>query len=270
MEDTQVLGGTVGVEDAATPDTGNADQASTDTTTQPSPIEWDSIFDRADAKEKVQEYLAKDPDFKANVSKSVRQRDIEDRAAVKASEMAKSATAELEVVRAELAKINAAREMEAMSTMTDDEQKIYKVARAWEQERKQRESVEQELSRYREDDALTKVKKFAQEKWGLDSEDVERFNGIDPNKLIPHVLEEAGRKISESRSAMKTLEDRLAALERQNSGVSVTAAASGSQPGGGNMSDDQITDLYLSLPSTDARRTRVSEEYEKLRVRRGY
>lgn len=200
----------------------------------------------------IAEILGSNKDYVSEVTKTIRNADIER----KARELATSSqSAELQTMRAQLevlqrtATEQAAREEEAKrATMTDEEWQSYQVSKEVERLRTENQRLSSTVNQVRDAGAKEAyIENLAS--LGLnDPEDISALRkAANPEQFLLTAVDRAMAKVKSRGEAVDTLEARMAALERSLSGGSTVAATTKSSAGG-DMSYADLQKAFVANP----------------------
>jgi hypothetical protein len=217
--------------------------------------------------DKLAAYLERNPDLKKAALRDVRQRDIDKRAEEKAVEKAKAAYERSAQLEEALSRMVAEREQDRLSRMTDDEKSTY-LGSMENQALKARlarfETMYVQTEEERARDAIIEAKA---DEWGLSDDDQADLRKItNSSEFMAEAMRRAANRVKSERESRKTLEERLAAIERVQSGSSTYAAIAGNVSGG-DMSQAQLEDSYLRMTPDNPDYTRIEKLYRASRGR---
>lgn len=233
-------------------------------------IDWEAARSHPEFKTHVKTYLEGDEEFRKEASRGVRMTDVEKRASERAAELAAADRQRAIELQARLDAVEKLQEEARLSTMTYDEQEQYKLTR-------RAEDAERALAEYRSKDALREAESarediigYARREWGLDEESAEELRASkDGTDLLDRALKAANKLRGKERAELDKLRTTAQAQGRVLDGTSAFAAT-GNASAGGELSADEIRDMYRSTGTSSPQYERVRALYKKVYDQYGY
>ena len=233
-------------------------------------FDWESATKAPEWKDKVREYLSQDEEFRKEAARGVRLTDVEKRAAERAAELAAADRKRAEELQAQLDEVREERERAKLSTMTLDEQEVYKLQKRAEAAEAKVAEHETERSVREAEKAREDIIAYAQREWGLDDDAAEELRASkDGTDLMDRALKAATKQRAKDKAELEALRTKASAQGRVLDGTS-TFAATGSSAAGGEMSDDEVMDQYHRTGPSSPNYDRVRQAAERVLRKRGW
>lgn len=252
-----------------TPTEATTDGAAAEVKESPS-FDWEAVKSHPEFKTHAQSVYEANEEIRKEAVRGVRKTDIESRANERAKEIAADDRKRADALQARLDAAELAREQALLSTMTDDEQERHKLQRRAEAAEAKVNRFETAVNSYENDQARDDIIAYAQTNWGLDDEGAAALReSPDSIDLMDKAFKAVTRQRAREQAELKDLRTKNTAQGRVLSGES-TFAATGNAGAGGEMSDDEVADLYRTTGTSSPNYERVRKAYEKVYRRRGY
>lgn len=247
--------------------TGNGAQA--EVKESPS-FDWEAVKAHPEYKTHVKSTLEADEEFLKEARRGVRLTDVEKRAQERAVEIAAEDRKKADALQAKLDEIERVREAERLSTMTYDEQEMYRLQKRATDAEAKVAAYESEKNLHEAQKAREDIIGYAQTEWGLDDDGAEELRkSADSIDLMDRAFKSVVRQRQKERKELEDLRARAGAKDRVEDGTSAFAAT-GSASSGGEMSDDEVATLYRNTGTASPNYAKVAAAYAKVYARRGY
>lgn len=217
--------------------------------------DWTSLLNAPDARAKITEILSADDGFKSEVTKTIRRTDIDRRArelaATQVQEVEGRYKTDLDTLRSELETLRQEREAAKLELMTDEEKEAYTAKKEAETWKSKATNYEQVFQRLEEINARQSVESAVRSQLGFEEDDLKSLaEETNPQKYLFGLLEVAKAKREKMEKTfeerLKSIESKVSATERVETGASVVAATATGNSSGGDISRSQAESAYLS------------------------
>ena len=216
---------------------------------------------------KLLEFLSQDEEFKREVTKTVRSRDVETKAEARARQIAQGQIDQLTRDRIEAQQryetiVQTIRTAQ-LAQMPEPQRKLAEAEDRLGQLEKAATERQKLLDQHEDDIEKEKFLARAKTSWGATDEDVEEYRGLDnAPRVVDAILTKSAKRIADLQKELATWRAKSDASERVQTGES-TYAATAKSSAGGNLSDDELTDRFFEDP------VQYGEKFKEMMDRKG-